>query len=243
LIYGRRATALWGHVTPGNRTWQNASLPKPPQSFERARQLLRSAGFNWDRDGNLRDSAGKAVEFSIITASSSAERGKMATLIQDDLKNLGIHVQPVSLEFRAVVDRVLNTRQYDACILGLGSGDTDPNSEVNVWLSNGGSHLWNPGQKEPSTPWEGQIDDLMRRQMTTLDHRERKRLYDRVQQIAGEQLPLICLASPNILVAARRELGNFRPAVLDHYTLWNVEQLYWRSVRSGREPERTNSSR
>ena len=50
-----------------------------------------------------------------------------------------------------------------------------------------------------------------------------------MQQIAAENLPLICLASPNILVAARKGLGNFQPAVLDHYTLWNVEQLYWRN--------------
>jgi peptide/nickel transport system substrate-binding protein len=135
----------------------------------------------------------------------------------------------VALEFRAVVDRVLNTRDYEACILGLGGGDGDPNSEVNVWLSSGGSHLWNPGQKQPSTQWEAEIDHLMREQMTTLDHAERKRLYDRVQTILSEQLPLICLASPNILVAAHKDLGNFQPASLDPYALWNVEQLYWRS--------------
>ena len=42
-----------------------------------------------------------------------------------------------------------------------------------------------------------------------------------------ENLPLIPLVSPNILVGARKDLGNFRPALLDHYTLWNVEELYW----------------
>ena len=82
----------------------------------------------------------------------------MATLIQDDLKNLGIRVQVVSLEFRALLDRVLNSREYEACILGLVSGDADPNPEMNVWLSSGGSHLWNPGQKQPMTPWEAEID-------------------------------------------------------------------------------------
>ena len=55
-----------------------------------------------------------------------------------------------------------------------------------------------------------------------------------MQQIASENLPLICLASPNILVAARKDLGNFQPAILDHYTLWNVEQLYWRTPRGGK---------
>ncbi len=233
LVYGGRATSLWGHVTPGNQMWLNTSLPKPPQSAERARQLLRAAGFRWNQDEALLDSSGRHVEFSIVASSSSPERVKMAALIQDDLKTLGIRVQVVSLEFRALLDRVLNSREYEACVLGLVSGDVDPNPEMNVWLSSGGSHLWNPGQKEPMTPWEAEMDGLMRQQMTTLDHANRKKLYDRVQQIAAENLPLLCLASPNILVAARKDLGNFQPAILDHYTLWNVEQLYWRTPRSG----------
>jgi hypothetical protein len=45
--------------------------------------------------------------------------------------------------------------------------------------------------------------------------------------LLADNLPLIYLASPNILVGAKRALGNFRPAVLDHYTLWNVEELFW----------------
>ena len=87
--------------------------------------------------------------------------------------------------------------------------------------------------KHPSTPCKGQIDTLMRRKMTTLDQAERKRPDDRVQQILAEQLPLICLASPNVLVVARKDLGNFQPAPLDHYTLWDVEQLSWRGSRRG----------
>jgi hypothetical protein len=54
-----------------------------------------------------------------------------------------------------------------------------------------------------------------------------------VQEILMQNLPLIPLVSPNVLVGARKELGNFRPALLDHYTLWNIEELYWRGGSSG----------
>ena len=233
VVYGGRATALWSHVTPANRLWLDAALPHPAQSVERARQLLQGAGFHWDSEGTLLDASTKPVQFSILVSSSSPERAQMATLIQDDLNKLGIHAQVVPLEFRALLDRLLNSRQYEACVLGLVSGDADPNPEMNVWLSSGGTHLWNPNQNQPMTPWEAEIDSLMRQQMITLNHAHRKQLYDRVQQIAADNLPLICLASPNILVAARKGLGNFQPAVVDHYTLWNVEQLYWREARQG----------
>ena len=57
------------------------------------------------------DASGKAVEFSIIVSASSPERVQMATIIQDDLRKLGMRVQVVPLEFRALVDRVLNSHE------------------------------------------------------------------------------------------------------------------------------------
>jgi peptide/nickel transport system substrate-binding protein len=226
LVYGGRATPLWGHVTPGNKLWVNSNIPRPPRSLDRARNILRAAGFSWKSDDSLVDSHGNPVEFSILTSSSNTQRVKMATLIQDDLKQLGMNVHIVSLEFRAVVDRVLNTSDFEACIMGLGGGDADPNSEMNVWLSSGGTHLWHPNQTQPATPWEAEIDRLMQQQLVTLDAVKRKRLYDRVQEIVAEDLPVICLASPNILVGAKDRVGNFQPAILDPYALWNVDQLY-----------------
>ena len=49
-----------------------------------------------------------------------------------------------------------------------------------------------------------------------------------------DQLPLIPLVSPHILAGARGDLGNFRPAVMDHYALWNIEELYWRKMKVAR---------
>jgi peptide/nickel transport system substrate-binding protein len=228
LVYQGRAAPLWGQVTPGNRLWGNPSLPKPPRSLDRARQLLRAAGFNWRSDGTLVDAGGEAVEFSIVSSASNAERMKMATLLQDDLKQLGMRVHVVPLDFRALLDRLLTTKDYEACVLGLGSGDADPNSDMNVWLSSGGTHLWNPAQSQPATPWEAEIDRFMKQQLVARKPAERKRLYDRVQQIVAENQPMIFLVSPDLLVGVKNGLGNFRPATLDHYTLWNVEELYWR---------------
>jgi peptide/nickel transport system substrate-binding protein len=145
-----------------------------------------------------------------------------------------VHV--VTLELRALIDRLLKTRDYDACVLGLGGGDANPNAEMNVWLSSGGTHLWNPGQSRPATAWEAEIDTLMRRQAATLDSTARKRLYDRVQELVAQNVPMIFLVSPNVLVGANKSLGNFRPAVLDHHTLWNVEELFWRQKRSSGTP-------
>jgi len=233
LVYQGRGAALWGPVTPGNRRWIDAAIPHPARSLDKARQLLRDAGFRWTNEAQgepaLVDAEGKPVEFSILTSSSNADRTKMATLIQDDLKQLGMRVQVVPLEFRSLIDRVTQSKEYDACVLGLVSFDADPNSDINVWLSSGGTHLWNPSQEHPATPWEAEMDRLMVAQLTVTNSEQRKKLYDRVQEILAENQPMIFLASPDILVGAKNTIGNFHPAVLEPYVLWNVDQLYLRS--------------
>jgi peptide/nickel transport system substrate-binding protein len=173
------------------------------------------------------------VEFSILTSSSNADRTKMATLIQDDLKQLGMRVQVAPMEFRSLIDRVTQTKEYEACLLGLVSFDADPTPELNVWLSNGGTHLWNPSQAHPATAWEAEVDRLMEEQLSATSYERRKKLYDRVQEILADNQPMIFLASPDILVGAKNTIGNFHPVVLEPYVLWNVEQLFLRNGAGG----------
>jgi len=229
LVYGSRGTPLWGNVGPGNKYWVNQQIPHPKRSLDNARQLLKSAGFSWNPSGQLLDKSGQPVTFTLITSSSNAQRMKMATLLQDDLSHLGMQVHVVPLELRALIDRVFHSFDYDAAIMGLGGGDADPNSEMTVWMSNGTSHLWNLGEKQPATAWEREIDQLMQQQMITLDYAQRKQLYDRVQQLISENVPFVFLAAPNVLAGADSRVGNFHPALLDSYTLWNADELFIRN--------------
>jgi peptide/nickel transport system substrate-binding protein len=233
LVYQGHGAPLWGLVAPGNRRWGDEKLPHPPRSLDRARALLKEGGFSWnngpDGESTLLDAEGKPVEFSIVTSSSNANFSKIAALIQDDLKQLGVRVQVVPLEFRSLLDRVTQSKEYEACVMGLASYDADPNSDMNVWLSSGGTHFWNPSQAHPATPWEAEIDRLIEEQMWAGTFEQRKKLYDRAQEILAEEQPIIFLASPHILVGAKNVVGNFHPAVLEPYVLWNVEQLYFKA--------------
>jgi peptide/nickel transport system substrate-binding protein len=231
LVYAGRATPIWTQVTPGNRLWRNTLISQPPRSFSAARELLRASGFSWSANGDLRDPGGRRVEFSLVTNANNQDRVQMAALIQQDLKELGMSVRVVALEFRSLLDRIMNTWDYDTCLLGLVSGDVDPGSEMNVWLSVGGTHLWKLDEKTPATSWQAEIDRLMRAQMTSTNEAERKQLYDHVQQLVAGHVPIICLVSPNILVGADTRIGNFRATILPPYTLWNAEELFWRSPK------------
>jgi peptide/nickel transport system substrate-binding protein len=103
--------------------------------------------------------------------------------------------------------------------------DIDPNMQMNIWLSSSSMHSWNPKQPKPATNWEEEIDKLMRVQASQLDYRKRKAAFDRVQQIAAEQAPIIYLINKNVLSAISPAVKGARPVPLTPQTFWNAERL------------------
>src|SRR5262249_41564579 len=141
LAYRGRGTALGAHVTPGNKMWQNAKIAPLEQSQAKARDLLRSAEITWSSEGKLLDPNHRPVEFSILASSSNSQRMQIATIIQQDLAQIGMQVSVVPLEFRAFVQRITQTHEYEAAVMGIVSGDADPNPDMNVWKSSRATHL------------------------------------------------------------------------------------------------------
>ena len=225
LVYRGMASPIWSHVTEGNKLWLNGKLSRTPHSIPGARELLRAAGFSWNSAHQLLDPSKNEVSFSVLTSAGNSQREKISTLVQDDLKQIGITASIVSLEFRSMMDRIFNTYEYEAAVMTLASGDVDPNSEMNVWTLNGSTHLWNLSAKS-AEGWEREIDELMRRQLVSLSFEERRQLYGRVQVLVSEKLPIICLASPHVLVGASRRVQNLRPSILRPYALWNADALF-----------------
>jgi len=221
-----------GHAHPGvgpfsaaNRFWFNAKLTAHPYDPTAALRLLAAGGFH--RNGEkLIDQGGHPVELSLITNAGNRARERMAAMIQQDLRHLGIQLNIVTLDFPSLIERISRTFQYEACLLGLINVDLDPNGQMNVWLSSAPQHQWNPEQAAPETPWEAEIDRLMRAQASALDPKKRKASFDRVQEIVSEEAPFLYLVNRNALVAASGALHNVQPSVLRPQVFWNVEWLY-----------------
>jgi len=231
IVYTGYAKPAYGPVSPSNHFWFNAALEDPKYDPQGALRLLAQAGFRLDND-TLKDRAGRPVEFTVVTNSGNAAREKIATMIQQDLSQVGIKVNVVTLDFPSLIERITHTFDYDACVLGLVNTDLDPNSQMNVWLSSSENHQWNPSQKSPATAWEVEIDKLMREQATAPTDKERKAKFDRVQQIAAEQQPFIYLINKDVLVAVSPNVVGAAPVVLEPWGFWNADTL-----RLGPAPE------
>jgi len=224
IAFRGHAQPAVGIVSPANRFWFNSKLQPHPFDQKSALQRLQQDGFRL-QDGVLRDSSGHVVEFSIITNAGNKYRERMATMIQQDLAGVGIKVNVVTLDFPSLIERITRTFNYEACLLGLVNAELDPASVMNVWLSSGENHQWNPSEKTPATAWEAEIDRLMRLEASSLDDHKRKQYFDRVQEIAWEQEPFIYLVTKNALSAVSTSVANAHPVVLRPQVFWNVEEL------------------
>jgi peptide/nickel transport system substrate-binding protein len=224
IVYHGHAQPAAGPFSPSNRFWFNSRLKPLAHDPDAALKALQGAGFRLE-NGTLKDKAGNAVVFSIITNAGSKPRERMAVLIQDDLQKIGIHVNVVTLDFPSLIERMTQSFDYEAIILGLTNVDLDPNGEMNVWLSSAENHQWNPQQKTPETAWEAEIDRLMRAQASASDTKKRKDAFDRVQEIVVDEEPFIFLVNKNSLSAVSTRVHGAAPVILSPQTFWNAEQL------------------
>jgi peptide/nickel transport system substrate-binding protein len=224
VVFRGHASPAIGAVSPANKFWFNAKLKPYPFDKNAALQSLAADGFKFDGT-TLKDKSGNLVEFSIVTNSGNRERERMAAMIQEDLKKIGMKVNIVTLDFPSLIDRITASFNYEAAMLGLLNVDLDPNAQMNVWVSSAENHQWNPSQKTPATAWEAEIDRLMKQQASSMNDTKRKLAWDRVQEIVMREMPFLYLVNKNAFVAISPKVKNVKPSVFRPQTYWNVEEL------------------
>ncbi|WP_236027921.1 ABC transporter substrate-binding protein [Candidatus Methylacidithermus pantelleriae] len=223
VLFGRGAP-LWGPESPANTKWYNPNVKKYPYNPSQALALLAEAGFVRGDDGVLRDSRGNVVQFTLLTNQENPLRTAMATVIKENLKAIGIEMELQFLDFGALVNKIADSYDYEACLLGL-TGGGDPADGMSVFLSKGRLHQWYPNQPHPATPWEARIDELMEKQLSTLDEAVRKKCYDEVQEIMSEELPFIYLVTPNAYAGLKERWYNIDVPKIGSI-VWNLDRLW-----------------
>jgi peptide/nickel transport system substrate-binding protein len=219
------AVPIHGPVTPGNRRWFWPSIPRYEFSREKAKGLFEGLGLrNRDQDEWLEDERGTEARFTLLVFRGNPILERSAAVLRDDFRQVGIAVDVVPLESGAVRTRVVGG-DFEAALVRFAATDLDPALSRDFWVSSGGSHFWNPGQKTPATDWERRIDELMVQQAATTDESERKRLFNEVQRIFAENLPVLYFAAPRVYVATSGRLMNVAPALFPPVLTWSADTL------------------
>ena len=215
LGLGREAT---GPYKPGSWVY-NANVKRYPYDLARARKLLAETGWR-EKDGDgLLVKDGKPFTFTLMTNQGNDERKKIAELIQASLRELGVGVDIRILEWASFIKEYVKKRRFEAIVLGWGIG-LDPD-QYEIWHSSktGPDDLNHISYANP------EADEMLERGRSSCFENERKKYYDRLQEILAEDLPLVFLYFPDALpVVANRVHGVMEsPAGIGfNFTEWFV---------------------
>lgn len=199
---------------------------------DKARELLKSAGFKYNNQNQLLDADSNRVRFTLLTNSNNLARVAIATQVKQDLEKIGMQVDFNAINFNVLVEKTSTTRDWDAHIIGF-TGGVEPHQAANLWISSGASHSFNlkqqPGQP-PIQDWqpkdfELEIDRLYIAAARELDEAKRKQIYGEFQNLVQEQLPVIHLVNDRALMATRDRISGLKYTGLPSWGLWNIQEL------------------
>jgi len=211
-----------------NSIYLNKNIKPYEKNLNKSKEYLKKSGF-YQKDGKLFDKIGNRVEFDLYTNAGNTEREAIGVMVKQDLEELGMKVNFKPIEFNSLVNKLVNTFDWDMVIMGLTGSPLEPNGGKNVWMSDGRLHMFNmrtPQEgKAKILPWEKELDEMFTKGALATKFEDRKKYYDRYQEIVFEQKPMIYIYSPVIIVAIRNKFKNIYPSSLNGLT-HNIEEIY-----------------
>ena len=216
-----------GPYKPG--TWYyNPHVKRYPYNPERAKELLREAGWQDSDDDGILDRDGEPFEFTILLNWGNQSRLNSAEIIQWRLGQIGIRVKLRVMEWASFINEYVDKKRFEAVILGWSTG-VDPD-QYDIW------HSSKTDYKELNfiSYKNREVDALLEKARRVFDWEERKRYYFRFQEILAEEQPYTFLFVPYALPVIHARFRGIKPApagITYNFIHWYVPKSEQRIVR------------
>ncbi|NUN48652.1 MAG: ABC transporter substrate-binding protein [Candidatus Brocadiae bacterium] len=233
IMYDGMAQQNWVPYTPKYAKYWTDEVRKYAFNLDEARRLLDDMGLTARNEEGYRVGAGgNVVEFVLTTMANSEPLKWLVTILEQDLKKVGVRLIPEYLEFNLLVRRLSQDWDWEAIVLGYTAGP-EPLLGKTIWKSSEPRRVWNPrvpaGSPE-NRDWEVRLDQIFEEAYSTWDEKQKRFLWERDvelahewQRIAAENLPHIYLMSRVDIHAVYRRVRNRRSTV---FTLMDPTRIY-----------------
>jgi peptide/nickel transport system substrate-binding protein len=204
VLFGLGSPATGPYVP---NTWPyNPDVRKYDFNPERAKALLKEAGWT-DTDGDgILDKDGRPFVFTILTNMGNSLRKNTATIIQWRLARVGIKVEIKALEWSTFVNEFIDKRRFEAVLLGWSIG-LDPD-QYDIWHSS----KTKPKEFNFVGYNNPEVDRLLDEGRRTFDIEKRKKAYFRIQEIIADELPYIFLYVPDATPIVHARFKGIKPS-------------------------------
>ncbi|MCX8103353.1 MAG: ABC transporter substrate-binding protein [Candidatus Bipolaricaulota bacterium] len=168
---------------------------------------VREIPANFANDFGPQTNPAGPFKFTLNTNVGNTRREEIIKVFASDLKKIGIEVNPVAIDFAAMIDQ-LTIGDYEGILVGLGGAGPFASAGINVWTCGGELHSWNVKAGDDcsgATKEERELHNLYRQMSEESDRAKLHELADRAQFLFAEFLPIVPIAIPNSLQAYRTD--------------------------------------
>ncbi|PZA06752.1 MULTISPECIES: ABC transporter substrate-binding protein [unclassified Meiothermus] len=216
-VYNGLAELPGNGVAPVSEWYYDTTKLLGTYDLAAANAALDKLGLKKGPDGIRLLPSGKPLEFTLTYGSNSSTFTAIATIIQNDLKAIGVKANLQGV----LAANLLSTgrgKDWDAILLGFGD-QPDPELRTPIWKPGGDLYYWHQstqpitpgGQPQFSNflPWEKEVYDLWEKAASTTNFTQRKALYDRWQAIFAREAMVIMIAKEFAVGAVSNRYGNY----------------------------------
>ncbi len=201
VLGGTAAPLLKGPLSmPSTEHLLNQNLTWYPYNPEKAKELLAEAGWK-DTDGDgIRDRNGEQLKVIFVLSAFSPELPKIAEIVQAQLKEIGMDVKLQMVEYGAQ-QMMFEKGQYDMMMqMGVcGHGDTS------LWLN----YFFHSKRGVRCAFKDEQLTTLIDRLYTTVNSKDRLKVFYEIQEIMEEDAPGVFLYTDANIVAINKRVKNY----------------------------------
>ncbi len=169
--------------------------------FDRARAaaLLDSLGWRVDPRDGIRRRDGRRLAFTALVPGSSRNRERMAVLLQEQLRQVGVAMDIERAENRTFTQK-REAGQFDA-VFGGWLTIPSPRALVGTWMS-----ATKPGQGTRNDGrWENaDFDAAVMEGLAAMDRDDARRAFTRAYQTIADEVPALFLYEPRTVAAVHR---------------------------------------
>jgi len=214
LVNGGAAAPAFSNVYQVLDFWYNPDVRRYDFDPEAALALLAEMGFtDTNEDGFLVDEDGNELGFTLSTNAGNANREQTLQIIADTLREYGINVNAVTLDFNLLVDQILSEgddRPWEAILIGSSGGSRDWPFGTNTYVCTGNFHMYNRSG-ECLTEEEEQMQALFFEGRSTLDNARAQEIAYELQNVHADLQPIIYTVSPLAHYSWLERLGGNYP--------------------------------
>jgi peptide/nickel transport system substrate-binding protein len=199
-VFDSLAVVAIGPVVRASST-ADTTIVQLPYDPARAARTLDSLGWRDTNGDGVRDRAGRPLAFTLLVPNSSKNRVRLAVLIQEQLRQLGVKVNVEQLEFNAFLNRE-QARKFDA-VMGAWHIDPSPGQIRQSWTSAGmnGPEASNYGSYANPT-FDAAVDSAL----DARDPARAKAYFRRAYQTIVDDAPAVWLFEPRNMAGYHRRL-------------------------------------